>query len=118
MSSDETSIESETKPSVQTVVGTSRQVASGVLMEGVLPGARLIDAAYRTVNVWACVSSIFRRRPGGNDRKELASPRGRGEARIANDEIARALRCRGRERVGLELIAQRGLQDLARGGVR
>src|ERR1700688_2493813 len=49
MSSDETSIDSETKPSVQTVVGTSRQVASGVLMEGVLPGARLIDGAYRAV---------------------------------------------------------------------
>ena len=32
MSSDETSINSETKPSVQTVAGTSRQVATGVAM--------------------------------------------------------------------------------------
>src|ERR1035437_5891534 len=52
MSSDEVSINKETKPSVQTVVGTSRHVT-----EGVLASSGFMDETYRAVARRSCAKS-------------------------------------------------------------
>ena len=65
MSSDETSINSDTKPSVHTVTGTSRHVT-----EAVLPGSELIYVAYDRGMRRPCASS----RPDGGVREEKCGP--------------------------------------------
>src|SRR5260370_35886425 len=100
MSSEEVSISRETKPSVQTVAGTLRHVT-----ETVLPASGLMDENLS----------------GGSAAQRCRATAGTCLYPTPNGRDITRLRCsrrRVRERVGLELVAQRGFQELPRGSGR